>query len=62
MANTFTNVVPAHLAMLNVGTRVVAYWSEMIGCLYPGTVTALYPAQNNHSKHLIDIEFDDGDR
>lgn len=62
LSNTYTNAAPTHLSHLTVGKRVCAYWSEMISCLYPGTVTALYPEAGVNSKHLIDIEFDDGDR
>ena len=60
--NTFTNLTPVHQTQVNINTRVCAYWSEMIGCLYPGTVTALYPNAGKQNQHLIDIEFDDGDR
>lgn len=60
--NTYTNEVVTQLSHLNIGRRVCAYWSELISCLYPGVVTALYPEGGVNSKHLIDIEFDDGDR
>ena len=60
--HTYTNHTPTQMAELAIGSRVCAYWSDMISHLYPGKVTEFYPAKNSNAKDLIDIEFDDGDR
>ena len=45
---------------LPIGARVCAYWSQAFCCLYPGCVSRGSP--NPHAdRHLISIEFDDGD-
>uniref|UniRef100_A0A665WAH3 BAH domain and coiled-coil containing 1b n=1 Tax=Echeneis naucrates TaxID=173247 RepID=A0A665WAH3_ECHNA len=55
------DVRPQTEAILTIGTRVCAYWSERSRCLYPGYVHRGGPGEAEKEGSVM-VEFDDGDR